>query len=89
MFEDFKKLFFTDTGKDTSIIFLGTLVNVVIGGLFFLLESEAPEDRLTFCGIRLVAADNPVETRKFRRGDRYPAYERCRLRPNKLRTAPR
>ena len=37
MFEDLKKLFFTATGRDTGVIFLGTLVNVLVGGLFFVL----------------------------------------------------
>src|SRR5579872_7401395 len=37
MIEDFKKLFFTQTGKDTGTIFAGTLVNVALGGLFFIL----------------------------------------------------
>lgn len=37
MYQDFKKLFFTDTSKDTSVIFLGTLVNVAVGGMFFIL----------------------------------------------------
>lgn len=30
------KLIYSDTGKDTSIVFFGTLINVIIGGLFFL-----------------------------------------------------
>jgi len=37
MIQYFKNLFFTDTGKDTSIVFIGTLVNIIAGGLFFIL----------------------------------------------------
>ena len=37
MIQYFKSLFFTDTGKDTSIVFIGTLINVTAGGLFFIL----------------------------------------------------
>lgn len=33
----FKSLFQTETGKDTGIVFLGTLVNVIVGGIFFIL----------------------------------------------------
>lgn len=35
MFKNILKLTYTETGKDTSIVFLGTLINVIIGGLFF------------------------------------------------------
>ena len=31
------KLINSDTGKDTSIVFLGTLMNVILGGLFFII----------------------------------------------------
>jgi O-antigen/teichoic acid export membrane protein len=37
MLSGFKKLLFTETGKDTTIVFIGTLINVVSGGLFFIL----------------------------------------------------
>ena len=37
MIQYLKSLFFTGTGKDTSIVFAGTLVNVICGGLFFIL----------------------------------------------------
>jgi len=37
MIQSFKDLLLTDTGKDTSIVFAGTLVNVIVGGLFFIL----------------------------------------------------
>jgi len=37
MIQYFKNLFFTDTGKDTSVVFIGTLVNIITGGLFFIL----------------------------------------------------
>jgi len=37
MIKYFKDLLFTDTGKDTSIVFVGTLINVIVGGLFFIL----------------------------------------------------
>lgn len=37
MISSFKNLLFTGTGKDTTIVFVGTLVNVIIGGLFFIL----------------------------------------------------
>ncbi|MDP2632579.1 MAG: oligosaccharide flippase family protein [Candidatus Curtissbacteria bacterium] len=36
MVRELKSLFFTDTGKDTSVVFIGTLLNVTIGGLFFI-----------------------------------------------------
>lgn len=36
MLKRLKGLFLTDTGKDTSIVFAGTLINVVAGGLFFI-----------------------------------------------------
>lgn len=35
MFKSFLSLVYSDTGKDTSIVFLGTLINVIVGGLFF------------------------------------------------------
>ena len=37
MFSKIKDLIVTDTGKDTGVVFAGTLVNVIIGGLFFIL----------------------------------------------------
>lgn len=37
MFEYFKSLFATDTGKDTTVVFAGTFINVLVGGLFFIL----------------------------------------------------
>lgn len=37
MLNQIKNLFFTDTGKDTTIVFSGTLINVIVGGLFFIL----------------------------------------------------
>lgn len=37
MFNPIKSLLLTETGKDTTIVFAGTLVNVIIGGLFFIL----------------------------------------------------
>ena len=37
MFQYFRNLFFTDTGKDTGVVFIGTLINVVVGGLFFII----------------------------------------------------
>lgn len=37
MINKLKGLLFTDTGKDTAIVFIGTFVNVVLGGLFFIL----------------------------------------------------
>lgn len=37
MIKSLKNLLITDTGKDTSIVFVGTLVNVIAGGLFFIL----------------------------------------------------
>lgn len=36
MISELKSLLFTDTGKDTSTVFIGTLINVSIGGLFFI-----------------------------------------------------
>ena len=33
----FKNLIFTDTGNDTSIVIVGTLVNIITGGLFFII----------------------------------------------------
>src|SRR3990172_12833991 len=32
-----RSLLLTDTGKDTGVVFAGTLVNVIVGGLFFIL----------------------------------------------------
>lgn len=37
MIKNLINLFFTQTGKDTTIVFWGTLVNVMVGGLFFIL----------------------------------------------------
>src|SRR3990167_10653734 len=37
MIKNLINLSFTQTGKDTGIVFLGTLINVIIGGLFFIL----------------------------------------------------
>lgn len=37
MIADFKKLLFSDTGKDTLVVFIGTLINIISGGLFFIL----------------------------------------------------
>jgi len=39
-------LFFTETGKDTAVVFVGTFVNVVAGGLFFIFAPRilGPED---------------------------------------------
>ena len=37
MFARFKNLIFTETGKDTSIVFAGTAVNIIVGGLFFII----------------------------------------------------
>src|SRR3990167_299348 len=37
MIKQLKNLLFTDTGKDTSVVFLGSLINVIAGGLFFIL----------------------------------------------------
>ena len=31
-----KTLLLTQTGKDTSVVFIGTLINIIIGGLFFI-----------------------------------------------------
>ncbi len=36
MFNKLRLLFLTETGKDTSIIFVGTIINVIAGGLFFI-----------------------------------------------------
>lgn len=35
MISQLKSLVFTETGKDTSVVFLGTLANIIVGGLFF------------------------------------------------------
>src|SRR3989344_5819251 len=35
MFSYLKSSFYTATGKDTSIVFIGTLINIIAGGLFF------------------------------------------------------
>ncbi|KKQ90134.1 MAG: MatE family [Candidatus Curtissbacteria bacterium GW2011_GWC2_38_9] len=37
MIQYFKNLLLSDTGKDTGIVLAGTLINVIIGGLFFIL----------------------------------------------------
>lgn len=37
MLNNIKELFLTKTGKDTTVVFTGTLINVVLGGLFFIL----------------------------------------------------
>lgn len=37
MFKSLLSLIYTDTGKDTSIVFIGTLINIIIGGLFFII----------------------------------------------------
>lgn len=37
MLNNLKELIFTDTGRDTTIVFIGTLLNVVVGGLFFII----------------------------------------------------
>ena len=34
---EFKKFFLTDTGRDVSIVFVGTSVNIIAGGLFFVI----------------------------------------------------
>lgn len=34
--EFLKSLFFTETGRDTQIVFFGTLLNIIFGGLFFI-----------------------------------------------------
>lgn len=41
-----KDILLTETGKDASVVFVGTLINVVIGGLFFILAPRilGPED---------------------------------------------
>src|SRR3990167_3314302 len=31
-----KTLLLTQTGKDTSVVFIGTLINIILGGLFFI-----------------------------------------------------
>lgn len=36
MFKRLLRLLYTDTGRDTAIVFFGTLVNVAAGGLFFI-----------------------------------------------------
>ncbi len=36
MFKSLLGLFYSNTGKDTAIVFVGTLTNVVAGGLFFI-----------------------------------------------------
>lgn len=40
MFVQLKALLFTDTGKDTAIVFTGSLINLVLGGLFFILATR-------------------------------------------------
>ncbi|OGD91421.1 hypothetical protein A3D81_01320 [Candidatus Curtissbacteria bacterium RIFCSPHIGHO2_02_FULL_40_17] len=37
MINQIKDLIFTDTGKDTAIVFTGTIVNAAVGGIFFIL----------------------------------------------------
>ena len=37
MIKNLINLSFTQTGKDTGVVFLGTLINIIIGGLFFIL----------------------------------------------------
>lgn len=37
MFPKIKELLVTDTGKDTTIVFLGTVINIALGGVFFIL----------------------------------------------------
>lgn len=37
MLKSLLRLFVTDTGKDTAIVFVGTLINAIIGGLFFII----------------------------------------------------
>jgi len=37
MIQYFKNLLLSDTGKDTGIVLAGTLINVIVGGLFFIL----------------------------------------------------
>ena len=53
MIKYFKDLLLTDTGKDTSIVFVGTLINVIIGGLFFILAPRilGPSDYGLFATI--------------------------------------
>lgn len=46
MLSTMKSLYFSDTGRDTTIVFIGTLVNVIAGGLFFVLVPRllGPQD---------------------------------------------
>lgn len=46
MLPKIKELLVTDTGKDTIIVFLGTVINIVIGGVFFILAPRilGPEE---------------------------------------------
>jgi len=37
MIKNLINLSFTQTGKDTGVVFLGTLINIIVGGLFFIL----------------------------------------------------
>ena len=37
MIEKIKKIYFTETGRDSSIVFISTFINIVSGGLFFIL----------------------------------------------------
>lgn len=37
MIKSIKKVVFTDTGKDTAIVSIGTFINIIAGGLFFIL----------------------------------------------------
>src|SRR4030043_459203 len=40
MIQYLKGLFFTETGKDTSIVFVGTLINLICGGVVCVLFSQ-------------------------------------------------
>src|SRR3989304_6633383 len=46
MFSLIKNLILTDTGKDTVIVSIGTFINIVAGGLFFIIAPRilGPED---------------------------------------------
>ncbi len=46
MLSKLTNLYFTDTGKDTSVVLVGTFVNIVIGGLFFIIAPRilGPKD---------------------------------------------
>jgi len=43
-----KSLLATDTGKDTSIVVIGTIINAVIGGLFFLFAPRILDNPANF-----------------------------------------